>query len=325
MFLALSALVLTVHALSKKAWMTGLLVASVGVVLNVIYGNWVFDEYFPRISGTTNHPIHFGNFAALVAVLLISVAALVRSESARFRGLCMGGAILALGGAVASQSRSSFVVLLCLLPLAWVPVTDVLHRWLVRGAVVFIVVLAALVATQPTLQDRLRINAAKDDLAQIAANNYQGSIGSRLAMWQTAWDMFKAHPLLGIGPTKFKSEFARRMESGESLRADAEHNQPHNDLLNAASTGGVPKLFAYVFLMAAPFLFFYQKYKANRLDLDARAMPLMGMQVVVAFVLSGLTNSNFDLQIYSTSYAVLVCVMAKLSMPIADRESEGNA
>jgi hypothetical protein len=38
------------------------------------------------------------------------------------------------------------------------------------------------------------------------------------------------------------------------------------------------------------------------------------MQVVAAYFLTGLTNSNFDLQIYSTTYAVLVCVLAKLSM-----------
>jgi len=41
-------------------------------------------------------------------------------------------------------------------------------------------------------------------------------------------------------------------------------------------------------------------------------LPIMGMQVVVGFFLTGLTNSNFDLQIYSTTYAVLVCVLAQL-------------
>jgi hypothetical protein len=40
----------------------------------------------------------------------------------------------------------------------------------------------------------------------------------------------------------------------------------------------------------------------------------MGMQAVAAFFITGLTNSNFDLQIYSTTYAVLVCVLARLSL-----------
>jgi O-antigen ligase len=311
-FLALSTLMLTVHAMSKRAWMAGLCGASVCLVLNVIYGHVVFDAYFPRISGTTNHPIHFGNFAALIAVLLTSLAILERCESIRFRSLCMVGALLALGSAIASQSRSSFVVLLCLLPLAFLGMKDRLHRWAVRAGLVLTVAALMVVATKPSVQESLRINDAAKDIELIAANNYQGSIGSRLSMWQTAWSMFKDHPVVGIGPNKFQSEFARRMQSGESPRADAEHNQPHNDLLNAASTGGLLKLMAYVFLIAAPFMFFYKKYKASQQDVNQRMLPIIGMQVVGAFFLTGLTNSNFDLQIYSTTFAVVVCVLAQL-------------
>jgi O-antigen ligase len=311
-FLALSALMLTVQALSKRLWIAGLGVASVCLVLNVIYGHMFFDEYFPRISGTTNHPIHFGNFAGLIALLLTSLAMLCRSESVRFRSLCIVGAVLALVSAVASQSRSSFVVLLCLVPLAFLGMKDQLHRWLVRVGITLTVVMLVAVATQPNIQEKLRVKAFAEDIEMIASNNYQGSMGSRLAMWQTAWSMFKEHPVLGIGPNKFQSEFARRMQSGESPRADAEHNQPHNDLLNAASTGGLLKLMAYVFLIAAPFMFFYKKYKARQQDVNQRMLPIMGMQVVAAFFLTGLTNSNFDLQIYSTTFGVVVCVLAQL-------------
>jgi O-antigen ligase len=313
-FLALSALLLSVHAMSKRAWIVGLLVASGCLVLNVIYGHVVFDAYFPRISGTTNHPIHFGNFAALIAMLLTSLAMLGRSESVRFRSLCLVGAVLALGSAAASQSRSSFVVLFCLVPLAFLGMKDQLHRWLVRVGIAMTVVVLVIVAMNPSIQEKLRIKETANEIELIDSKNYQGSIGSRLSMWQTAWSMFQEHPLLGIGPNKFQSEFARRMQSGESPRADAEHNQPHNDLLNAASTGGVLKLLAYVFLIAAPFMFFYKKYRVNKLDLNARIMPLIGMQVVAVFFLTGLTNSNFDLQIYSTTYGVLVCVIAKLGL-----------
>lgn len=312
MFLALSALLLTVQAMSKRLWISGLGVASVCLVLNVIYGHVVFDTYFPRISGTTNHPIHFGNFAALIAMLLMSLAMLGRSESIRFRSLCVVGAVLAMGSALASQSRSSFVVLLCLVPLAFLGIKDQFHRWLVRVGIALTVVVLVAVATKPSIQETLRVKAFAEDIEMIGSNNYQGSMGSRLVMWQTAWSMFKEHPMLGIGPNKFQSEFARRMQSGESPRADAEHNQPHNDLLNAASTGGLLKLMAYVFLIAAPFMFFYKKYKASHQDVNQRVLPIMGMQIVAAYFLTGLTNSHFDIQIYSTTYAVVVCVLAQL-------------
>jgi O-antigen ligase len=160
------------------------------------------------------------------------------------------------------------------------------------------VVALVVVATNPIVQEKLRIKETGNDIDLIETNNYTGSIGSRLSMWQTAWSMFKDHPFLGIGPNKFQSEFARRMESGESPRADAEHNQPHSDLLNAASTGGLLKLMAYVFLIAAPFMFFHKKYKVNQQDVNQRMLPIMGMQIVAAYFLTGLTNSHFDIQIY---------------------------
>lgn len=311
-FLALGVLALTVHKASKKWFITGLLVASVCVALNVLYGYVAYDDYFPRISGTTNHPIHFGNFSALLAVLLISVALLGRGYKAALRALCLSGALLALGATVASQSRSSFGALLCLAPLCVVAKTDLFHRWTLRVTYVLTIAVTLLVATTPSLQEKLRLTTVVSDIEMIEANNYQGSVGSRLAMWKAAWSMFEAHPIVGIGPHKFQAEFIKKMQAGEVPRADAEHNQPHNDILNAASTGGVLKLMAYLFLMVGPFAFFYKKYKSNQLNLDARMLPIMGIQVVFVFFITGLTNSNFDLQIYSTAYAVVVCVLARL-------------
>jgi O-antigen ligase len=313
-FLALGTLGLTVHAIAKKSFITGLLVASVCVVLNVLYGHMIHNVYYPRISGTTNHPIHFGNFAALLAVLLSSVTLLGRTYKTNVRTLCLIGAFLALAAIVASQSRSSFGVLLCLLPLVFVVKTDMMHRWLVRVGCGLAFGFVLLVAISPSIQESLRIKEAIVDVNRIESRDYEGSIGSRLSMWQAAWSMFQTHPIVGIGPHKFQAEFVRRMQSGESKKADADHNQPHNDILNAAATGGILKLLAYLFLIAAPFVFFYKRYKAIKLDLDKRMLPMMGMQVVGAFFISGLTNSNFDLQIYSTTYAVLVCVLARLSV-----------
>lgn len=317
--LALSTLGLSVHVTAKKTWIAGLLVASVGAVLNVAYGYLIHDAYFPRISGTTNHPIHFGNSAAFVAMLLMSAAMLMPTDKLRFRWMCLLGSLLAFAAAAASQSRSSFVVVICMVPLIFVRKTDQWHRWLARLGSAMALTLLVVVASSPSLQERLRLTSAVTDIQMLESHNYQTSLGSRLAMWQGAWSLFQAHPLVGIGPHKFQSEFVNQMQTGEVPRADAEYNQPHSDILNAAATGGVLKLMAYLLLIAAPFMVFFQHYQTNKFDMKARIFPFMGMQVVGAFFLTGLTNSNFDLQIYSTTYAVLVCVLAKLSrQPVDD-------
>ena len=104
------------------------------------------------------------------------------------------------------------------------------------------------------------------------------------------------------------------MDDGAVIET-AMHNQPHNDILNAASLGGIFKLLSYLGLICGPFVFFFRRYKLGG-DWGRKLFPLLGMQVVGAFLLTGLTNSNFDLQIYSTVYAVLVCVLAKFCIDI---------
>jgi O-antigen ligase len=226
----------------------------------------------------------------------------------------MGGALLALAASVASYSRSAFLVFLCLAPVFVLTAVDYLHRWLVRLTYAFAFVFVVVVACTPSVQESLRIKAAVSDLEMMESSNYQGSMGSRLVMWQAAWSMFQAHPVVGVGPNKFREILIHKMETAEVPRADAEHNQPHNDLLNAAATGGLIKLAAYLMLLVGPFVFFRKKYQSLKGSEAHRIWPIMGMQVVAAFFITGLTNSNFDLQIYSTTYAVLVCVLAKLSI-----------
>jgi O-antigen ligase len=313
-FIALATLALAVHARSRDAFVAGLWGASVLAVLNVFYGWVVPVEYFPRIKGTTNHPVHFGNFTALIAVLLVTVAAFATFYKTRIRWLLMGGALLALAASVASYSRSAFLVFLCLAPVFVLTAVDYLHRWLVRLTYAFAFVFVVVVACTPSVQESLRIKAAVSDLEMMESSNYQGSMGSRLVMWQAAWSMFQSHPVVGVGPNKFREILIHKMETAEVPRADAEHNQPHNDLLNAAATGGLIKLAAYLMLLVGPFVFFRKKYQSLKGSEAHRIWPIMGMQVVAAFFITGLTNSNFDLQIYSTTYAVLVCVLAKLSI-----------
>ena len=80
----------------------------------------------------------------------------------------------------------------------------------------------------------------------------------------------------------------------------------------AASSGGLIKLSAYIAMMLGSFLYFYKKYLRLRNDHLERIIPVMGMQVVAAYFLFGLTNSNFDLQIYSMTFATLVCLFAAI-------------
>lgn len=163
-----------------------------------------------------------------------------------------------------------------------------------------------------SLRDKLRISDAVANVEQIAQGNYMTSLGARVAMWKTAWLIFEDHPLIGIGPGRFQAEIIRRIEMGEIPTTEI-YNQPHSDIMHALSSGGLLKFFAYLGILFAPLVFFYKRFREEKNNSDRWLMSVLGMQVVGAYFLTGLTNSNFDLQIYSTTYAVLVCVLANLS------------
>lgn len=307
-FLVLTVLCFGVQQQSKVAFFYGLVVGACAAVIWGVYGMQV--EHI-RAQGTTNNPIHFGNLTALGALFCVSIGLMAKEIGFKFRMLMLVSAILFSVASITSLTRSSAILLLCAAPLFWVPQKDVFYKWALNTLAIFLISCAFLVGTSSSLQERLRVHqlvAAIDSSQNI---DFERLTSDRANMWHASVLMFLKHPLVGVGPVGFTSEFQRLIEEGQ-VKNTFVHNQAHNDILYAASTGGVVKLVAYLLLICGPFIFFYRQYKARTL-LVSRVYPVLGMQLVGAFFLTGLTNSNFDLQIYSTTYAVLVCVLAKLS------------
>lgn len=265
-----------------------------------------------RAHATTNNAIHFGNLSALVMLLSISVAFLAKPLQARYRVFFIMGAVGGFMGAASSLSRSSFVVLFPIVLSVFISRDNSFKVWAQRSLLALVISLAFGLSISSALRDNLRITETITDVRQMEQGNYMTSLGTRVAMWKTAWLIFKEHPLIGVGSGRFQGEISHRIEIGQIPKTEI-HNQPHSDIMHALSSGGVIKFFAYLGILIAPFVFFYKRFRDGKKNSDERLMSVLGMQVVAAYFLTGLTNSNFDLQIYSTTYAVLVCVLAKLS------------
>jgi O-antigen ligase len=306
--LALTVLCFGVRQNSKAAFAYGLVIGACAAAIWGVYGMQV--EHM-RAQGTTNNPIHFGNLTAMGALFCASIGLLAKDLDIKFRMLMLMGAILYLVASITSLTRSSTVLVLCALPLFWLPQKDLFYKWTLNTFVVLLMACAFLVATSSSVQERLRIHQITAAINSSQNIDYERLTSDRANMWHAAVLIVQKHPWLGVGPIGFSSEFQALIEEGR-VQKTLVHNQPHNDILYAASTGGIVKLLAYILLICGPFIYFYKQYKARTL-LANRVYSVLGMQLVGAFFLTGLTNSNFDLQIYSTTYAVLICVLAKLS------------
>jgi O-antigen ligase len=311
MLMATTLLAMVAKPGSKQWLLSGIVVAGVASAYWALQA-WPWNSV-SRAQGITNNPIHFGNLSAIVMMMAVTNILLTITLSMRIRAYLTIAAFGSLVGAIASLSRSSFLVVLCLLPLSWLATNLKLIKWVQRAVLITLGATVLAVLLSSTVREGLRVTEAISDFERIKIGNYGSSLGARAAMWKTAWLIFEEHPFVGVGAGEFQNEIVRRINAGE-ISETLIYNQPHSDIMHSLSSGGLLKFFSYLGILCAPFIFFYRRYREVGDNAESRLMPIMGMQVVGAYFLTGLTNSNFDLQIYSTTYAVLVCVLAKLSM-----------
>jgi O-antigen ligase len=314
--LALILLAMHVRPSSRVCFLLGLLSAGCGAMFWAL-GAWPWS-LSSRTHATTNNAIHFGNLSAVTMVLAITVALMKDNFLVRYRIIYFMVAVGGLFGALSSLSRSSFVALLCLIPLVFFPSKVKIKRNGFFGIHICLIVIFIAVLASVELRDYLRISAAVADIEQIQHGDYGSPIGARVAMWKAAWLIFIEHPYIGIGSGSFEYEMTRLINIGRIPESEI-FNQPHSDIMHALSSGGILKFLAYLGILVGPFVFFIQSFRRSKNSSDERLMSLLGMEIVGIYFLTGITNSNFDLQIYSTTYAVLVCVIARLS---ADFEFE---
>jgi O-antigen ligase len=311
--LTLSVLALAVRRPPSAGWLLwSLPVAAIAAFAHAIYGLYWLQNW--RVKGWTNNEIYFGNMAALVCVLLVVACLMGRNMRWQVRVFFLLCSLLAAFASVSSGSRSSALALLALLPVMAARHKDMLHKLFSLLVVLTLGVSAALLAASPTLQHKLRITELAVDLQQAQSKHFDTSIGARMEMWRAAWEMFQQHPLVGVGPKRFVVELEQRMETGQTARIPR-FSQAHSQILHAAASGGIVLVLAYLCLAFAPIVFFVRQLRRTHADPTRHMLASMGLVIIASYLLFGLTNAVFDLQVYSVVYPALLCLLAVMMRP----------
>ena len=72
---------------------------------------------------------------------------------------------------------------------------------------------------------------------------------ARLLMWETGWNMIRAHPWLGVGPERVGPRFEDFMPPLEGERPDAYYDHLHNIYIHYAAERGVLAALALLWLL----------------------------------------------------------------------------
>jgi len=174
-----------------------------------------------------------------------------------------------------------------------------------------------------------RVDQAVNEVRRfVVQDKVETSVGARLKMWQLGMAYFTEHPVTGAGVGQFArvlkasqycTEQAQRVDMGESddkqVVCILEH--AHNDLVESASTMGIPGLLTMLGLFLVPAALFWRASRACRASHSYCGVSLAGagLGVVMASLISGLTQVTFAHQANVVFYAGLIGLLLGLSGP----------
>lgn len=145
------------------------------------------------------------------------------------------------------------------------------------------------------------------------------SIGLRLEFWRTAVELFLREPFVGVGSQNIQAEYRQRIAQGRMSPAAARFGHVHNDYLQYMAAYGLPGLLARLAAYLLPLLCFMRA--ARSVDVNRSTAGYMGIVLVLAFMVFGLTETMFAITMNASFYCGLLAVFAALSLAPEERRA----
>jgi len=154
------------------------------------------------------------------------------------------------------------------------------------------------------------VKAANEVQAYYRDDHYKTSVGTRLALWESAWREFLQRPVFGGGHLLIKDK--RSKSSNEKERYLSEFYHAHNGYLEALSSSGlvgfVVMMFAYVF----PLFFFWRNMRRENI------WAAVGLQFTILYLALNFTDYAIRDRLIAIQYFFLISVFLTASEKHAD-------
>lgn len=238
-----------------------------------------------RVSSTLGNPVFFGAFLAIALPFLLAKAVMRSggaSSAVRARGVVAALVLFGIAMLFTSLSRG-----------AWMGAAGgfavVIYYWgRSRQQTLKVVVSSALVILAAFLAGVgiVSMLSGSDIGGIVDAAGSSSSFASRVEIWKTSLFMIGDKPLFGFGLDQAKDWFNVYMTKGLAGLENALHSRAHNIFLQMGIDGGLPLIFAYLWL------FVYVTLKAMRHlrshPDDYMVIGLLGS--LIGYIAQGLTG-----------------------------------
>ena len=193
------------------------------------------------------HHIIFGGVAMLNVGIMLSVLLTVKLKNFEKTIISMA-MFCGFIAAVLSQSRGVWLALPMYL-LITIYYALRYSKISIRSVVMVIILITGILVLSPVGEMvKKRVDAAVDEVSSFySKDQYISSLGTRLAMWDIAIDVWKQHPVIGTGPGDFDDVIRDLQKNGKYVGMGV-YNSTHNiyfqSLVNAGAVGFIIMMFA---------------------------------------------------------------------------------
>ncbi|GMR15825.1 MAG: hypothetical protein BMS9Abin31_0118 [Gammaproteobacteria bacterium] len=229
------------------------------------------------------HHIIFGQLAMLNVGIMLSLL-LTKELDRKLQFVISVSILCGTAAAVMSQARGVWLVFPIYVIIA-IYYTVKEKRLGINSVIAFFIAAILLSVFTPidTLIKKRTEEAAVEVSRFYTEDQYISSVGTRLAMWDIAIDIWKRHPILGTGPGDIDDEIMLLKKKGEYAGMEL-HNSVHNIYIQALVGSGIIGLAALLFvLLFMPLKLFFDKCNKEG--------GLIGFIIVVSFAIFGFSES----------------------------------
>lgn len=276
---------------AKKVMLTGF----AGITVTSVYAVYQGLSGMSRANGFYGHPMTLGGWLCIFLPLLL-IEFFEKKLLKQYHWLAGLAFCICSAGLVFNATRGAWLAvgIVCTVLLLYYMFKSKRN---LAVSIIFIALISTVLVNNPKFMHRLD---TIDDFDKYQSNT------ERILMWQSAWNMFKDHPILGVGLGQYKENYQQKYISPEAKEPQLSH--AHNNFLQMLAENGI------VGFVGFAIMFGYIVFK-NLIDWfrTRNAYALMIVSATVCLLLQGFTEYNVGNSAVIKMYWLVLGLLVVLS------------
>lgn len=276
---------------AKKVMLTGF----AGITLTSVYAVYQGLSGMSRVNGFYGHPMTLGGWLCIFLPLLL-IEFFERKLLGKYYWLAGLAFCICSAGLVFNATRGAWLAVAIVSAVLLIYYMFKSKRNL-AVSIIFVALISVVLVNNPKFMHRLD---TIDDFDKYQSNT------ERILIWQSAWNMFKDHPILGVGLGQYTENYQQKYISPQAKEPKLGH--AHNNFMQMLAENGIVGFAGFVIM------FGYIIFKNLIAWFKTRnTYALMIVSATVCLLLQGFTEYNVGNSAVIKMYWLVLGLLVVLS------------